>query len=56
MDAKSSFYEKKINACGNNVRKLYSFTNSLLGKSKNNYSLPDIIDNLLCQEFSNYFT
>ena len=54
--AKSSYYEKKIISCGNNVRKLYSLANTLLGKSKKNNSLPDIIDNLLCQEFSNYFT
>ena len=54
--AKSSYYKNKIISCGNNVRKLYSLANTLLGKSKKNNSLPDIIDNLLCPKFSNYFT
>ena len=54
--AKSSYYENTIISYGNNVSKLYSLANTLLGKSKKNNSLPDIIDNLLCQKFNNYFT
>ena len=47
--AKNKYYYTEINQ-----KHLYGITNSLLGKSKE-IVLPDIPDNILCNNFSKYF-
>ena len=51
---KKEFYKNKILKCGNNMGKLYAFTNSLLGKSHHK-SYPNISDDILCNNFSDFF-
>ena len=51
---KKEFYKNKILKCGNNMGKLYAFTNSLLGKSHHK-SYPNISDDILCNNFRDFF-
>ena len=52
--AKNKYYYTEINQSTSNQKHLYGITNSLLGKSKERV-LPDIPDNILCNNFSKYF-
>ena len=49
-----SYYKNEIACCRNNTRKLYSFINSLLGRSHTKV-YPNIPDIIVCTKFSNYF-
>ena len=52
---KSEFYQSKITAAGTNIKTLYKITDSLLRRFKQN-QLPDLPDELLCNNFSDFFT
>ena len=53
--AKIQHYETEINNCNGDIRRLYKFTNTLLGKTKQKY-LPDIPYDIMCIQFSHFFT
>ena len=55
-DAKVSYYQGKVQSCGNNQKKLASVVNSLLGKGNPNKKPSSVSDVELAKLFVNFFT